>query len=116
MGNVTIQIVVHIAEAKLNDNSTHLLKHADEMRHETVWLESFKVYSRDFKRKISESLFINELELECSEDDSLMSINRCQYNLVSISLTFVVQLINRSLRLITCNYFLKIVDRFPLKY
>ena len=48
------------------DIYSHLLKHANEVRHERVRLEDFKVlgsgYSSDFKRKISESLFISELK------------------------------------------------------
>ena len=48
------------------DINSHLLKHANEMGHKIVWLEDVKVlrsgYSSDFKRKISESLFINEFK------------------------------------------------------
>ena len=46
------------------DKNSHLLKHANNDKHHRVRLENFKVlgknYNSNFKRKISESLFIKE--------------------------------------------------------
>ena len=58
-----------------------LLKCANEMGHEGVLLDDFKVlgsgYSRYFMRKISESLFINELKPE--PDSSVVILKREDY-------------------------------------
>ena len=46
------------------DKHSHLPKHANNVKHNRVWLNDFKVLGRNyktkFKRKISESLFIKE--------------------------------------------------------
>ena len=48
------------------DKNSHLLKHAKATRHRRVWLEDFKIigsgYKSNFKRRISESLFIKKLK------------------------------------------------------
>ena len=45
---------------------SHLLLHATKTRHRRVWMNDFKIigrgYSSNFKRKISESLFIKKLK------------------------------------------------------
>ena len=65
-GQTKCRIEKRVIQHNRTDINSHLLKHAHEFRHERVWLEDFKVlgsgYSSDFKRKISESLFINELK------------------------------------------------------
>ena len=48
------------------DKNSHLLQHAKQTRHRRVWLPDFKIlgsgYKSDFKRRISESLFIKSLK------------------------------------------------------
>ena len=48
------------------DKNSHLLKHANATGHRRVWLEDFKIigsgYKSNFKRRISESLFIKKLK------------------------------------------------------
>ena len=48
------------------DKKSHLLLHAKKTRHRRVWINDFKIlgsgYSSNFKRKISESLFIKKLK------------------------------------------------------
>ena len=48
------------------DKNSHLLQHAKQTRHRRVWLPDFKIlgsgYKSDFKRRISESLFIKTLK------------------------------------------------------
>ena len=65
-GQTKCRIEKRVIQHNRTDINSYLLKHANEVRHERVWLEDFKVldsgYSSDFKRKISESLFINELK------------------------------------------------------
>ena len=64
-GQTKCRIEKQVIQHNRTDINSNLQKHANEVRHERVWLEDFKVlgsgYSSDFKRKISESLFINEL-------------------------------------------------------
>ena len=48
------------------DKKSHLLLHAKKTKHRRVWMKDFKIlgsgYSSNFKRKISESLFIKKLK------------------------------------------------------
>ena len=48
------------------DKISHLLKHAHEKNHQHVWENDFKVlgnkYCSNFKRKITEALFIKQLK------------------------------------------------------
>ena len=48
------------------DKNSHLLKHSREKNHQHVWENDFKVlgnnYRSNFKRKISEALFIKQLK------------------------------------------------------
>ena len=50
----------------LPDEKLHLLIHAKETRHRRIWLKDFEIlgkgYKSDFKRRISESLFIKKLK------------------------------------------------------
>ena len=47
------------------DKNSHILKHSKETKHRRVWLKDVKIlgqgYQSNFKRKISESLFIRTL-------------------------------------------------------
>ena len=58
------RLIVRASDHNKKDNSSHLLKHAKDTRHRRVWLTNFKVlgqgYKIDFKRRISEALFIKE--------------------------------------------------------
>ena len=58
--------VERIKDHNSKDNSSHLLKHACENGHIIVWEKDFQIlgnnYQSNFKRKISESLFIKQLK------------------------------------------------------
>ena len=95
-GQTKCWVEKRVIQHNLSDINSHLVKHANEMGHERVWLEDFKVlgsgYSNDFKRKVSESLFINELKPDLNVQKTafklplfnwLMSINWRQYIVVS---------------------------------
>ena len=65
-GQAKCRVEKRVIQHNRTDIDSHLLIHTNEMGHERVWLEDVTVlgsgYSSDFKRKISESLFINELK------------------------------------------------------
>ena len=56
-----------IMDHNKRDKNSHLLKHSREKNHQHVWKNDFKVlgnnYRSNFKRKISEALFIKQLKL-----------------------------------------------------
>ena len=66
VGETKRRIVERIKDHNSKDNSSHLLKHARENGHTHVWKKDFKIlgnnYQSNFKRKISESLFIRQLK------------------------------------------------------
>ena len=66
VGQTKCRVGKRIIEHNRIDRGSHLLKHAETMKHRRVWMEDFKVlgtsYSNSFKRKISESLFVKELK------------------------------------------------------
>ena len=55
-----------IVDHNKHDKNSHLLKHSREKNHQHVWENNFKVlgnnYCSNFKRKISEALFIKQLK------------------------------------------------------
>ena len=65
-GQTKCRVEKRVIQHNRTDKNSHLLKHANETGHGRVWLNDFKIlgsgYTSDFKRKISESLFINELK------------------------------------------------------
>ena len=65
-GQTKCRLGKRIIQHNRTDKNSHLLKHANETGHQRVWLEDFKIlgsgYASNFKRKISESLFINEIK------------------------------------------------------
>ena len=75
-GQTKCRIGKRVIQHNRTDINFHLLKHANDVMHERVWLEDFKVLgsgnSSDFKRKISESLFINELKPDLNVHSSCL--------------------------------------------
>ena len=65
-GQTKCRIVKRVIQHNKTDKQSHLLKHANETGHKRVWLEDFRIlgsgYSSNFKRRISESLFISEFK------------------------------------------------------
>ena len=63
-GQTRCRLGKRIIQHNRTDKQSHLLKHANATRHRRVWLNDFKIigkgYKSNFKRKISESLFIKE--------------------------------------------------------
>ena len=55
-----------VRKRAIQHNKTHLLKRANATGHRRVWLEDFKIigsgYKSNFKRRISEPLFIKKLK------------------------------------------------------
>lgn len=63
-GQTKCRLEKRVIEHNKQDKNSHLLKHSIKENHHRVWLNDFKVigknYKSNFKRKISESLFIKE--------------------------------------------------------
>ena len=68
IGQTRCRCKKRVIEHNRADKESHLLKHANEKRHKRVWLSDFKIlgsgYSSNFKRKISESLYIKRYNPE----------------------------------------------------
>ena len=66
IGQTKCRLGKRITEHNRTDQGSHLLKHAKRTKHRRCWIKDFKVlgsgFSSDFKRKISESLFVKELK------------------------------------------------------
>ena len=66
VGKTKRRIVERIKDHNSKDNSSHLLKHARENSYTHVWEKVLHIldnnYQSNFKRKISESLFIKQLK------------------------------------------------------
>ena len=64
IGETKCRCKKRVIEHNRKDKNSHLLKHANSMKHNRVWLPDFKIlnsgYTTDFKRKISESLYIKK--------------------------------------------------------
>ena len=78
-GKTKCRIEKQVIQHNRTDINSHLLKHANEVRHEREWLEDFKLlgsgYSSDFKRKISESLFISELKPDLNAQKTVFKLS-----------------------------------------
>ena len=68
IGQTKCRCQKRIIEHNKSDKQSHLLKHSNTTKHRRVWLPDFKIlgsgYSSDFKRKISESLYIKQYKPE----------------------------------------------------
>ena len=66
IGQTKCRVGKRAAEHNKSDKNSHVLKHSKKTKHRRVWLKDFKVrgqgYQTNFKRKISESLFIREFK------------------------------------------------------
>ena len=64
IGQTKCRLQKRVIQHNKSDKNSHLLKHTNENKHNRVWLDDFKIlgknYKSNFKRKISESLFIKE--------------------------------------------------------
>lgn len=65
VGQTKCRIAKRVLEHNSRDKSSHVLSHSRENKHRRVWLNDVTIlskgYTNNFKRKISESLFIKEL-------------------------------------------------------
>ena len=65
-GQTKCRMLKRTTQHNKTDEKSHLLIHAKETRHRRIWLKDFKIlgkgYKSDFKRRISESLFIKKLK------------------------------------------------------
>ena len=66
VGETDRKIEERIMDHNKRDKNSHLLKHSREKNHQHVWENDFKLLGNDwrsnFKRKISEALFIKQLK------------------------------------------------------
>ena len=66
VGQTKCRIIKRTLEHNNRDNASHVLCHSKKTKHRRVMIENVKVlgkgYKSDFKRRISESLFIKELK------------------------------------------------------
>ena len=78
VGQTRCRCQKRVIEHNSKDIKSHLLQHANKTNHTRVWLQDFKIlgssYSCDFKRKISESLYIKHLrpELNVQKDSYIL--------------------------------------------
>ena len=65
-GQTKCRMLKRTTQHNKTDEKSHLLIHAKETRHRRIWLKDFEIlgkgYKSDFKRRISESLFIKKLK------------------------------------------------------
>ena len=63
-GQTKCRIKKRVLQHRNTDRNSHLFKHAENTKHKRVDIDDFKIlgkgYSSDFKRKISEALFIKK--------------------------------------------------------
>ena len=75
-GQTKCQIQKRALQHRNTDRNSHLYKHAESTKHKKVYLRDFKIlgqrYSSDFKRKISESLYIKQ-DLNIQKDSYKLS-------------------------------------------
>ena len=79
VGETKRRIVETIKDHNSKDNSSNLLKHTRENVHTHVWEKDFQIlgnnYQSNFKRKISESLFIKQLNPTLIVNEKLITIH-----------------------------------------
>ena len=79
-GQTKCRIEKRAIQHRSTDRNSHLFKHAEVTKHKRVNLHDFKIlgkgYASDFKRKISESLFIKQLspDLNIQKDSYKLSL------------------------------------------
>ena len=63
-GQTKCRLLKRVIQHNRTDKNSHLLKHSSSNNHHRIWMEDFKIlgsgYKSNFKRKISEALFIKE--------------------------------------------------------
>ena len=66
IGQTKCRVGKRTIEHNRTDKKSHVLKHSKKSRHRRIWLNDVEIlgqgYQNDFKRKISESLFIRTLK------------------------------------------------------
>ena len=66
IGQTRCRVGKRATEHNKTDKNSHILKHSEKTKHRRAWLKDFKVrgqgYQSNFKRKISESLFVREIK------------------------------------------------------
>ena len=79
VGETKRRIVETIKDHNSKDNSSNLLKHTRENVHTHVWEKDFQIlgnnYQSNFKRKISESFFIKQLNPTLIVNEKLITIH-----------------------------------------
>ena len=64
IGETKRRLEVRVLDHNKRDKKSHLLQHSANSRHKRVWIDDFKIigsgYKSDFKRRISEALFIRK--------------------------------------------------------
>ena len=64
VGQTKCRCEKRIIEHNKRDRNSHILKHSNEAKHSRLWLKDYQIlgqgYNSDFKRKISEALFIQQ--------------------------------------------------------
>ena len=74
-----------------HDKNSHLLKHSREKNHQHVWENNFKVlgnnYCSNFKRKISEALFIKQLKPSLNVKEKSIQLQLCNWFTIPVAST-----------------------------
>ena len=83
-------IVEKIKDHNNKDSSSNLLKHVPENGHTHVWENDFQIlgnnYQSHFKRKISESLFIRQLEPTSNVNEKSITLHLFNFFVIVIIL------------------------------
>ena len=78
VGQTKCRILKRTLQHNSKDNSSHVLQHSKETKHRRVTLNDVKIignrYKSDFKRRISESLFIKELKPDLNKQKDAFNL------------------------------------------
>ena len=81
VGETDRRIEERIVDHNKHDKNSHLLKHSREKNHQHVWENNFKVldnnYRSNFKRKISEAVFIKQLKPSLNVKEKSIQLQLC---------------------------------------
>ena len=79
VGETKRRIVERIKDHNIKNNSFHLLKYARENGHTHAWKKDIQIisnnYQSNFKRKISESMFIRQLKLSLNVNEKSVPLH-----------------------------------------
>ena len=91
-GQTKCRLLKRVIQHNRTDKNSHLLKHSSSNNHHRIWMEDFKIlgsgYKSNFKRKISEALFIKEKkpDLNVQKDAYTLKLYHWRHNISTLIL------------------------------